>query len=138
MEIKFTYLQFTLYLCVVRSLSATRGVSEGENRGGKFRRLFFSPLIGEISPLDFLPQILLESRSNCAQHTIQGELKVGMLYFHNNSSILRFLRNGQIPNTKSYNGLHFASFAIYAWAACDQPIMIHKYLLTNLFEIKFD
>ena len=37
MEIKFTYLQFTLYLCVVRSLSAIRGVFEGENRGGKFR-----------------------------------------------------------------------------------------------------
>ena len=76
------------YLCVVRSLSAIRGVFEGENRGGKFR-------------------------AQAAHNTqVQGELKVGKLYFHNNSSILRFIRNGQIPNTKSYNGLHFASFAI--------------------------
>ena len=46
MEIKFTYLQFTLYLCVVRSLSAIRGVFEGENRGGKFRRNFGLPVDG--------------------------------------------------------------------------------------------
>ena len=37
MEIKFAYLQFTLYLCVVCILSAIRGVFEGENRGEKFR-----------------------------------------------------------------------------------------------------
>ena len=53
------------------------------------------------------------NRAQTAHNTqVQGELKVGKLYFHNNGSILRFLRNGQIPNTKSYNGLHFASFTI--------------------------
>ena len=67
--------------------------------------------------LKFSPSIFsLEYSSNRAQTAhntqVQGELKVGKLYLHNNSSILRFLRNGQIPNKKSYNGLHFASFAI--------------------------
>ena len=45
MEIKFTYLQFTLYLCVVRSLSTIRGVFEGKNRGGKFREISFNGLV---------------------------------------------------------------------------------------------
>ena len=44
---------------------------------------------------------------NAHNTQLHGELKEGKLYFHNISSILGFLRNGKIPNTKSY-----------AWAAC--------------------
>ena len=36
-EIKFTYLEFTLYLCVVCILSAIGGLIWGENREGKSR-----------------------------------------------------------------------------------------------------
>ena len=53
------------------------------------------------------------NRAQTAHHTqLQGELKVGKLYFHNNSSILRFLSNGQIPNTKSYQWPTFCKFRI--------------------------
>ena len=56
--------------------------------------LFFSSLSSSFSPLIFS----LKDSSNHAQNAhnaqVQGELKIGKLYFHNNSSILGFLRNG--------------------------------------------
>ena len=62
----------------------SRGKIEGEMRRQEKRLL--------IIPVDFLPQILLKSHSKCTQ--VQGEMKVGKLYFHSNSSILGFLKNG--------------------------------------------
>ena len=52
-KVYLTSVHFVLVCCAQLLLSAIPGVFEGENRGGKF---------GEISPLDFLPQILNTAR----------------------------------------------------------------------------
>ena len=83
MEIKFTYLQFTLYLCVVCILSAIPGVFERENRGGKFRASSFL----------FIYFFILLSNQTFINRSIQNTFKFA---FYINRS--RLIRLRQISN----------------------------------------
>ena len=125
-EIKFIYLQFirVLVFCVHfrRNLGPFRARKPRNIRGG-------GTLCG------FLALNGLKSRRKCAQNTSTqwNEFKVGKLYFHNKSSILGFLKMGKIPQTKSYNSLHFARFRTIRLGCLCSHLSYDQFSLLNLF-----